>query len=52
MHKMTGWAIVDFFEILKVQWLHFTDEMDKFIIFWREVSSGFCISKIIKIGSF
>jgi len=42
----------DLFEFLNVQWLHCTGEVDKFILFWREVTSGFYVPKIIKIGSF
>jgi len=36
----------------KVQWLHCTGEVDTFIIFLCDVSSGFCVPKITKIGSF
>jgi len=36
----------------KVQWLHFTGEVDKFITIQRGVYSGFCTPKITKIGSF
>jgi len=34
----------------KVQWLHFIGVVDKFVIFWCEVSSGFSLPKITKIG--
>jgi len=36
----------------KVQWIHFTGEVDRFIIIWCDVSSGFRTPKITKIGSF
>jgi len=36
----------------KVQWLHFTGEVDTFIIVWCNISLGFCTPKITKISSF
>jgi len=36
----------------KVQWLHFTGEVDTFIIVWCDVSSEFCTPKTTKISSF
>jgi len=35
-------------EFHKVQWLHFTCEVNKFIMFWSEVSSGFYVLKLLK----
>jgi len=34
----------------KVQWLHFTGALDKCVIIWCDVSSGFSVQKISKIG--
>jgi len=34
----------------KVQWLHFTGAVDKFVIVWWHVSSGFSVPKNTKIG--
>jgi len=36
----------------RVQWLHFTGEVDTFIMIWCDVSAGFCVKKVTKIGSF
>jgi len=38
-------------EFFKVLWLHFTGVMDKVTIAYVNFS-GFCIRKVIKIGSF
>jgi len=32
----------------KVQWLHFAGAVDKFVIVWCDVSSGFSVPKILK----
>ena len=39
------------FAFHKVQWLDFTGEVDIFIVIWCDVSSGFRLPKITKIGS-
>ena len=39
-------------KFLKIQWLHFTDVVDKVAIAYFQFVLGFNISKIIKIGSF
>ena len=36
----------EFYEFLRVQWLHFASEADKFIIFWCEISSESCVPKL------
>jgi len=36
----------------KVQWLHLTGAVDKFVSIWCDVSSGFSVPKIIKIVHF
>jgi len=40
-----------FFKFLTVQWLHFTGEVGKFIIFWCEVSL-WCCAQRLKFGLF
>jgi len=36
----------------KVQWLHYTGVVDKFVIIWCDVSSWFSVPKITEIGEF
>jgi len=36
----------------KVVQRHYSGEVSELIIFWCEISSGFCTPNIIKIGSF
>ena len=36
-------------EFLEARWLHFTGDVDKFIIFKYEISSGLCFPRITKI---
>jgi len=38
------------FHTKKVQWLHSTGVVDKFVIIWCDVSSRFIVPKITKIG--
>ena len=45
-------ATLTFFKFLKVQWLHFTGEVEKCIIFRSEISSIFCATIFIETGSF
>lgn len=42
----------DFFEFLKIEWLQFTGEVDKFINFWCEISSWFRVPRMTKTSSF
>jgi len=42
----------DLFLIFKVQQLHFTGEMDKFVTFWCEISSRLRLLKVIKVSLF
>jgi len=39
-------------EFFKVQWLHFTGEVDNFVTFSCAIFSRFHVPKIIKTGSF
>jgi len=36
----------------KVQWLHFTGAVDKFVVIWCDVSSGFSNQKLLKSVNF
>ena len=42
-----GWVVFH-----KVVWQHFWGEVGDFILFWCEISSGFCTPKIIKSGPY
>jgi len=40
----------DFFAFPKVKWLHWTGEVDKYVMCPCQILSGFNITKIIKIS--
>jgi len=51
--KCWRWLIAkknDFYEFFKIQWLHFTGELDKFVMSWHGISQDSTYQQLLKFA--